>query len=172
VFLPATPAHGLTLACLRSVDSETRSWLRAECTGTFVTLWTGEIRYKSLAPNWPISVQNCSFAVAFDTSQQSRPVGNMGIPKGFPKSVGSRLPGFPCFPYSVISMDCFWKRAFENRSYRQPCFREHDLASRPAVCNPSLMDRGAGLRTQVEQFKAWATSLSKGGPLYGEWEME
>jgi hypothetical protein len=31
------------------------------------------------------------------------------IPKGFPKSVervGSRLYGFPCFPYSVISMAC------------------------------------------------------------------
>ena len=34
----------------------------------------------------------------------------MGITKGFPKSVGrvgSRLLGFPCFPYSVISMACF-----------------------------------------------------------------
>jgi hypothetical protein len=31
----------------------------------------------------------------------------VGILKGFPKSVGrveSRLYGFPCFPYSVISM--------------------------------------------------------------------
>src|ERR1700677_2270863 len=36
--------------------------------------------------------------------------GNVGIPKGFPKSVGrvgSRLLGFPCFPHSVISMACF-----------------------------------------------------------------
>jgi len=35
--------------------------------------------------------------------------GNVGIPKGFPKSVGrvgSRLLGFPCFPYSVIPMAC------------------------------------------------------------------
>ena len=34
----------------------------------------------------------------------------MVIPKGFPKSVGrveSLLLGFPCFPYSVISMACF-----------------------------------------------------------------
>ncbi len=34
----------------------------------------------------------------------------MEIPKGFPKSVGrvgSRHHGFPCFPYSVISMACF-----------------------------------------------------------------
>ena len=37
--------------------------------------------------------------------------GNVGIPQGFPRSVGrvgSRLHGFPCFPYSVISMACFW----------------------------------------------------------------
>jgi len=35
--------------------------------------------------------------------------GNVGIPKGFPKSVGrvgSRHHGFPCFPYSVIPMAC------------------------------------------------------------------
>lgn len=35
----------------------------------------------------------------------------MEILKGFPKSEGrveSRLYGFPCFPYSVISMACFW----------------------------------------------------------------
>src|ERR1700679_4357538 len=37
-------------------------------------------------------------------------LGNVGILKGFPKSVGrvgSRHHGFPCFPYSVISMACF-----------------------------------------------------------------
>ncbi|MCU1225999.1 MAG: hypothetical protein JWQ42_4092 [Edaphobacter sp.] len=36
----------------------------------------------------------------------------MGILKGFPKSVGrveSRLYGFPCFPYSVVSMACLVK---------------------------------------------------------------
>jgi hypothetical protein len=36
--------------------------------------------------------------------------GNVGIPKGFAKSVGrvgSRHHGPPCFPYSVISMVCF-----------------------------------------------------------------
>jgi len=34
----------------------------------------------------------------------------VGIPQGFPKSfgrVGSRLYGFPYFPYSVISAACF-----------------------------------------------------------------
>jgi hypothetical protein len=44
-------------------------------------------------------------------------------------------------------------------------------AGQPSAIH-SLMDRSAGLRTQVERFKSWATSLSKGGPLYGEWEME
>jgi hypothetical protein len=42
--------------------------------------------------------------------------GNVGIPKGFPKSVGrveSRLHGFPCFPYSVISMACFSRGRYE-----------------------------------------------------------
>ena len=36
--------------------------------------------------------------------------GNVVIPKGFPKRVGrvgSRLHGFPPFPYAVISMACF-----------------------------------------------------------------
>ena len=40
----------------------------------------------------------------------SRGCGNVVIPQGFPKSVGrveSRFLGFPCFPYSVISMACF-----------------------------------------------------------------
>ena len=52
------------------------------------------------------------------------------IPKGFPRSVGrveSRLLGFPCFPYSVISVACFGsafhnvtitaKARFENRNH-------------------------------------------------------
>src|SRR5271156_6350404 len=46
------------------------------------------------------------------TYSSRRRRGNVGIPKGFPKSVGrvgSRLHGFPCFPYSVISMACFWR---------------------------------------------------------------
>src|SRR5271163_5252695 len=45
------------------------------------------------------------------TSRRGR--GNVGIPQGFPKSVGrveSRVHGFPCFPYSVISMACFCAR--------------------------------------------------------------
>src|ERR1017187_4363562 len=38
-------------------------------------------------------------------------VGNVVIPKGFPRGVGrveSRPFGFPCFPYPVISIACVW----------------------------------------------------------------
>jgi hypothetical protein len=50
---------------------------------------------------------SCSCILKYATS---RGCGNVVIPQGFPKSVGrveSRLLGFPCFPYSVISMACF-----------------------------------------------------------------
>jgi hypothetical protein len=49
------------------------------------------------------------FAVAPKHLTRRRGRGNVGILKGFPKSVGrveSRLYRFPCFPYSVISMAC------------------------------------------------------------------
>jgi len=54
------------------------------------------------------SGSDCGFSAGFaglqihDSRRRSR--GNVGILKGFPKSVGrveSRLYGFPCFPYSV-----------------------------------------------------------------------
>jgi hypothetical protein len=50
---------------------------------------------------------------------------NVGIPKGFPKSVGrvgSRHHGFPCFPYSVISMVCFCLALLDQR-LRHPAQR-------------------------------------------------
>src|SRR5258705_7302614 len=50
---------------------------------------------------------SCSCTLKYASS---RGLGNVLIPKGFPRSVGrveSRLLGFPCFPYSVISMACF-----------------------------------------------------------------
>ena len=49
---------------------------------------------------------SCSCTLKYASS---RGRGNVVIPKGFPRSVGrveSRLLGFPCFPYSVISMAC------------------------------------------------------------------
>jgi hypothetical protein len=63
----------------------------------------------------------------FDLSGQekhissSRGSGNVVIPKGFPKSVGSvgsRLHGFPCFPYSVISMACFCPATWVHKLHR------------------------------------------------------
>jgi hypothetical protein len=82
--------------------------LSVECTGTCVTLWTGDIRYKPLA----VPMVRVEWVLRHKSSRRGR--GNVGIPKGFPKSVGrvgSRLHGFPCFPYSVISMACFFARA-------------------------------------------------------------
>src|SRR5271170_1654079 len=55
--------------------------------------------------------------------------GNVGIPKGFPQSVervGSRLHGFPCFPYSVISMTCFSRgKCWINRYAATQCNVPH-----------------------------------------------
>jgi hypothetical protein len=49
-FLPATPSPKAkaNIHALRAKPRKT-SLLRGECTGTYVTLWTGDIRYKPLA---------------------------------------------------------------------------------------------------------------------------
>jgi hypothetical protein len=53
----------------------------------------------------------------------------VGILKGFPKSVGrveSRLYGFPCFPYSVISMVGFSRgKRWINRYAATQCNMPH-----------------------------------------------
>ena len=82
-----------------------------ECTGTSVTLWTGDIRYKSLAAagGLKLGIRAGLLPLLLNTYSRRRGRGNVVIPKGFPKSVvrvESRLYGFPCFPYSVISMAC------------------------------------------------------------------
>jgi hypothetical protein len=72
----------------------------------------------------------------------SRGRGNVAIPKGFPKSVGrveSRLLGFPCFPYSVISMACFGKAHPEITVGAMGRFREQ---------GPSVRDRDNSSRTR------------------------
>jgi hypothetical protein len=51
--------------------------------------------------------------------------GNVGIRKGFPKSVEreeSRLYGFPCFPYSVISIASPWGRGQNVKVAEIPVF--------------------------------------------------
>src|SRR5882757_6459851 len=72
--------------------------------------------------------------------------GNVGIPKGFPKSVGrvgSRLHGFPCFPYSVISMACFSRgKCCINRYAATPCNVPH--SPRDAHRYSSLMNEWIG----------------------------
>ena len=70
----------------------------------------------------------------------------MGIPKGFPKSVGrvgSRLHGFPCFPYSVISMACFSRgKCWINRYAATQCNVPH--SPRDALRYSSLVNECIG----------------------------
>src|ERR1700677_5146144 len=68
-------------------------------------------------PGTSITSPLCSRGLGFGLSwscilkyASSRGCGNVVIPQGFPKSVGSvesRFLGFPCFPHSVISIACF-----------------------------------------------------------------
>src|SRR6185503_10216244 len=68
-------------------------------------------------PGTSITSPLCSRGLGFGLSwscilkyASSRGCGNVVIPQGFPKSVESmesRFLGFPCFPYSVISMARF-----------------------------------------------------------------
>src|SRR5271163_4028623 len=74
--------------------------------------------------------------------------GNVGIPQGFPKSVGrveSRVHGFPCFPYSVISMACFLRGA----AIMHPC----EVRS-PTPARSGLAPLGGDLRCQLEPKRA------------------
>jgi hypothetical protein len=102
--------------------------LRAECNGTCVTFWTGDIRYKSLAGlRARLKVYGWVSAVVSKYLSSRRDRGNVGIPEGFPKSVGrvgSRLHGSPCFPHSVISMAC------------SPISTSRKKNHAPAVCGP------------------------------------
>jgi hypothetical protein len=71
--------------------------------------------------------------------------GNVGIPKGFPKSVGrvgTRLHGFPCFPHSVISMACLSRgKCWPNRYAATQCLRRRLFAQ--SLPNRGWSDRGA-----------------------------
>jgi hypothetical protein len=62
--------------------------LGGECTGTSVTLWTGHVRYKSLTLlglSFGLGLV-LAFVSKYLTGRRGR--GNVGIPTGFPKSVG------------------------------------------------------------------------------------
>jgi hypothetical protein len=47
--------------------------------------------------------ESAAAAVIWKYQSDSRSGGNVGIPKGFPRRVGSQLFGFPCFPLFAIS---------------------------------------------------------------------
>ena len=68
----------------------------------------------------------------------------VGIPKGFPKSVGrvgSRLHGFPCFPYSVISMACFSPgKCWINRHTATQCNVPHSPREDSSLVNERIGD--------------------------------
>ena len=81
--------------------------------------------------------------------------GNVGIPKGFPKSVGrvgSRLHGFPCFPYSVISMACFspgkcWMNRYAANQRNLP----HSPPDDPGAHRMSLSDLAILLSLRIRE---------------------
>ena len=76
----------------------------------------------------------------------------MVIPKGFPKSVGrvgSRLYGFPCFPYSVISMACFSQLPIVKRMLH--CHR-HEQAFQMHSLSPNGIIPLSQDRTKDESF--------------------
>ena len=60
-------------------------------------------------PLQPLAGNEGLFSYSLEVHRH-RGLGNVGILKGFPRSVGrvgSQLYGFPCFPHSVISMAVF-----------------------------------------------------------------
>ena len=83
----------------------------------------------------------------------------MVIPKGFPKSVGrveSRLFGFPCFPYSVISMACFGSANPKITVTAKARFREQETSSdagKGALLHFPYMLAGGKLASHPEQTK-------------------
>ena len=80
--------------------------------------------------------------------------GNVGIPKGFPRSVGrvgSRLHGFPPFPCSVISMACFSRgKCWINRHTAAQCDVPHP--PRDAHRDSSLLNQciGGFAKTEIQ----------------------
>ena len=89
---------------------------------------------------------SCSCTLKYASS---RGRGNVVIPKGFPRSVGrveSRLLGFPCFPYSVISMACFGNAYPTITVAVRVRFREQEPLVRHADFHVSQLSRaGAGV---------------------------
>jgi hypothetical protein len=94
-------------------------WIRihpfANGNGRTARLWAMSVPERSLhfgprtSVTTPLRLKGLGFGLSCSCTLKyasSRGRGNVVIPKGFPRSVGrveSRLLGFPCFPYSLIS---------------------------------------------------------------------
>ncbi len=91
------------------------SLLSPECTGTCVTLWTGHVRYNSLALVGLGWFLDCPWRLFLNTSVDADAIGMWESQRDFQKvweGWTSRLYGFP---YSVISMACFGNERFDDR---------------------------------------------------------
>ena len=124
-FLPATPS--LIVPALRATRKT--SLLRGECTGDM--RYVVNLRGFVTSPRGELWFRVEGGVRRHISSRRGR--GNVGIPKGFPKSVegweAGSLSGFPCFPYFVIShVACVHAQTLEKRISHQPvqcaCFRD------------------------------------------------
>ena len=85
---------------------------------------------------------SCSCTLKYASS---RGRGNVLIPKGFPRSAGrveSRLLGFPCFPYSVISIACVGNAFHKVTITAKARFGNRNHLSEMATSRPSGKDPG------------------------------
>jgi hypothetical protein len=91
-------------------DARKSSLLRDECTGTSVTLWTGHIRYKSLAVKGPrIEALFLFLALALKKTQPKR-LWKWGNPVGISKECGKG--GKPALRLSMLSILCHFHGLF------------------------------------------------------------
>src|SRR5882757_1146547 len=108
-------------------------WEQEQPDGKAVTSSTSEVVSEiTLNPEVmqiPPAPEGWSLLLLLNTSSRRRGRGNVVIPKGFPKSVGRRLYGFPPFPYSVISMACF-RGTDQTSTFPKSLFRRS--STRPA----------------------------------------
>jgi hypothetical protein len=98
---------------------------------------------------------SCSCTLKYASS---RGRGNVLIPKGFPRSAGrveSRLLGFPCFPYSVISIACVGNAFHKVTITAKARFGNRNHLSEMATSRPSGKDPGCRrYRSPIKTYAA------------------
>src|SRR5271170_4933735 len=103
------------------------------------------------------------------TYSSRRGRGNVGIPKGFPQSVervGSRLHGFPPFPYSVISMACFSRgKCWINRYAATQCNMPHSPRDAHLVPQASPLQSPSKGRQPHCEARLWHAKVCDKTPL-------